>query len=84
MVGEFIGITRINHNVIKDLNSSAANILRDKLFTSYFEGALQRVIDMKKYDVRMIETSGRFWGEIDFLEDYQRVKAEISDELLRF
>lgn len=82
--GEFIGIAKIKKNAIDDLNASTIGVLRDKLFTSYFEGALQRVFDMKKYDVRMIETNGRFWGEIDFLEDYQRTERNISKELLDF
>lgn len=80
--GEFIGIAKIKKNVIGDLNASTVGVLRDKIFTSYFEGALQRVLNMKKYDVRVIETSGRFWGEVDFLEDYQRAEKDISNELL--
>ena len=82
--GEFIGIAKIKKNVIDDLNASTVSVLRDKQFTSYFEGALQRVFDMKKYDVQMIETDGRFWGEVDFLEDYQRAERNISNELLNF
>lgn len=80
--GEFIGIAKIKKNVIEDLNNSTIGVLRDRIFTSYFEGALQRVFDMKKYDIRMIETNGRFWGEVDFPEDYQRAKMNISDTLL--
>lgn len=80
--GEFIGIAKIKKNVVDDLNASTIGILRDKIFSSYFEGALQRVLDMKKYDVRMIETKGRFWGEVDFLEDYERAKKNISAGLL--
>ncbi len=84
VAGEFIGIAKIKKNVIDDLNASTIGVLRDKLFTSYFEGALQRVFDMKKYDVRMIETNGRFWGEVDFLEDYKKAESNISKELLDF
>lgn len=80
--GEFIGIAKIKKDVIKDLNNSTIGVLRDKIFTSYFEGALQRVFDMNKYDVRMIETGGRFWGEIDFQEDYQKVEKNITNQLL--
>ncbi len=80
--GEFIGIAKIAKSVIEDLNQSAVGLLRKKQFASYFEGALQEVIDLKKYDVRMLDTKGRFWGEIDFLEDYQRADKNISENLL--
>lgn len=82
--GEFIGIAKFKKNVIDDLNESTIGVLRDKIFTSYFEGALQRVMDMNKYDIRMIETNGRFWGEVDFLEDYQRAEKNICLDLLNF
>ena len=80
--GEFIGIAKIRRNVIEDLNNATVGILRDKIFSSYFEGALQKILDAKKYDVRMLETNGRFWGEVDYLEDYQRVEESISNDLL--
>lgn len=82
--GEFIGIAKIKKNVIDDLNTSTVGVLRDKIFKSYFEGALQRVIEMKKYDVKMIKTGGRFWGEVDFLEDYEKAMENISSTLLSF
>lgn len=82
--GEFIGIAKFKKKVIEDLNNSTIGVLRDKVFTSYFEGALQRVFDMHKYDIRMIETKGRFWGEVDFLEDYQHAEKNISSDLLNF
>ena len=81
--GEFIGIAKIKKEVIDDLKNSTIGVLRDKIYTSYFEGALQRVFDMKKYDVEMIKTDGRFWGEVDFLEDYQRAEKNISDNLIK-
>lgn len=69
--------------MFKDLNSAVVDILREKFFASYFEGALQKVIDMKKYDFSMIDTNGRFWREVDFLEDYEYARQNITPELLK-
>jgi choline kinase len=55
--------------------------MKEKQFTSYFEGAIQELVDQDKYDITVIDTKGRFWGEIDFLEDYERVKHDIPKEL---
>lgn len=82
--GEFIGIAKIKKNVIEDLNACTVQVLRDRNYTSYFEGALQKVFDLKKYEVKMIDTKGRFWGEIDFIEDYHKAEQNISAELLDF
>lgn len=80
--GEFIGIAKIKKSVIDDLNATVLSVLRDRIYNSYFEGALQRVIDMKKYNIGMVKTDGRFWLEIDFLEDYKRAEKNKSKELL--
>lgn len=76
-MGEFIGIAKINKEVINDLNNSTIDVLRDGECSSYFEEALQRVFDMKKYSVQMIDTKGRFWVEVDFEEDFARAKRAI-------
>lgn len=82
--GEFIGIAKIKKNVIEELNKAAIGVLRDKEYMSYFEDALQRVLNKKKYNIQIVETRGRFWGEIDFLEDYQKVEKNISKALIEF
>lgn len=82
--GEFIGICKIRQNVIEDLNTATVETLREKCFSAYFEEALQRVIDRKKYDFKIIDTNGRFWREIDFPEDYKNAERNISPELLGF
>ena len=76
--GEFIGIAKIKKTVIHDLNDSVTNVLRDKKYNSYFEGAIQRVLDMREYDVRMLDTAGRSWKEVDFLEDYKEAEKGMT------
>lgn len=78
--GEFIGIMKISKKAIEDLNNCTHDLLRHKEYQSYFEAAVQEIINMNKYDIRMLDTKGRFWAEIDFLEDYQRAEKEMSEE----
>ncbi len=79
--GEFIGIAKIRKNVITDLNESAEQIMRERFFASYFEGALQRLLKSKKFDFRIVDTRKRFWSEIDCLVDYERAKKNITEDL---
>ena len=81
--GEFIGIARINGTLLADVKKAAKQLMKEKQFTSYFEGAIQYLIDRDKCEVITIPTRGSFWGEIDFIEDYERVKREISPDLVR-
>lgn len=75
--GEFIGIAKISETVISDLKRASKELMKEKAFTSYFEAAIQRLADMRKYEIKTVSTRGMFWGEVDFLQDYQKVIREI-------
>jgi choline kinase len=81
--GEFIGIARISKSVIDALNKATVELMKEKAFTSYFEGAVQRVIDKKNFLVKSIPTKEYFWSEVDFEEDYQKACAGIPDSLVQ-
>lgn len=79
--GEFIGICRIKKVVLPSLQNATEKIMREKLFDSYFEEALQRLIEEHQFDVCTMDIKGGFWGEIDFKEDYERAVCNISQGL---
>ena len=81
--GEFIGIAKIGRRVISELNRATVELMQEKAFTSYFEGAVQRVIDKQTFLVKSISTQGYFWSEVDFKEDYQKASALIPDSLVQ-
>lgn len=81
--GEFIGIAKVGRGVINELNRATVELMKEKAFTSYFEGAVQRVIDKQNFLVKSISTKGHFWSEVDFKEDYKKACAQIPDSLVR-
>ncbi len=80
--GEFIGIAKISKSVLSQLKEKTIDVLKEKRYGEYFEAALQKIMDEGKYDVTAMSIGDRFWAEIDFEEDYNRAKKEISDSLL--
>lgn len=77
--GEFIGIAKMSKRVIPALQAAATALMWEKAFDEYFEAAIQRLIDQKKFDIRMMDTKRRFWAEVDFEEDYQRACKQLKD-----
>ena len=75
--GEFIGMAKISKNVLPELKEASKQLMKEKDFTSYFEGAIQRMIDVYHPNIVTIPTEGKFWGEIDFLEDYEDRKSVV-------
>ncbi len=80
--GEFIGMCAFRKEVLPVLKSKVKQLMKEKAFSSYFEGAIQRLIDEECFDIRLVSTEGYFWSEIDFMEDFERAVANISDSLL--
>jgi choline kinase len=81
--GEFIGIAKINKSVIGELDKAVVELMKEKAFMSYFEGAVQKVIDEQFFRVKSIPTQEFFWSEVDFIQDYQRASAGIPDSLIQ-
>ncbi|MFV0464531.1 MAG: NTP transferase domain-containing protein [Lachnospiraceae bacterium] len=81
--GEFIGIARINQNVLPALKRASKEVLKRKNYTAYFEAAIQELINERSYSMEILPTDQYFWAEIDFAEDYARAKAEITEALLQ-
>lgn len=80
--GEFIGILKIGQKILPDLRRASKDVLKNKEFSSYFEGAVQKLIDWGGYEFIAVSTENHFWGEIDFLEDYERACDKISRKLI--
>lgn len=80
--GEFIGIAKISKQILPALKEASRELLRRKEFMSYFEGAIQELIQQERWKLITTNVGKRFWGEIDFMEDYQRVAAQIPEALV--
>ncbi len=80
--GEFIGMAKISKEALKQIKAASKILMQKKDFTAYFEGAIEYLIEKGKCKPVTVPTNGEFWGEVDFIEDYERVCREISDKLV--
>ena len=68
--GEFIGVAKISKVLIPELSSISDKILCEGRYQSFFEEALQEIIDSECFKIRTIKTNNLPWNEIDFEMDY--------------
>jgi choline kinase len=69
--GEFIGIAKVNKEILEQLKAAVVEELKANAnHNEYFEAAIQNLVD-KGQKVKTIATNGRPWIEIDFPEDYE-------------
>ncbi|TYZ28967.1 phosphocholine cytidylyltransferase family protein [Selenomonas caprae] len=79
--GEFIGMAKLSAKAMPAIKAATRKLMREGCLNSYFEGAIQAVIDEGGYRVPTLSTEKRFWGEVDFEEDYRYVKDNLPDAL---
>ena len=70
--GEFIGVASFRKEVLDVLKQKVKEVLADGDFASYFEGAIQRMIEETDCNIRPFDIGNAPWAEIDFKEDYDR------------
>lgn len=78
--GEFIGIASFKREMIPVVKAKAKEALKEEQFLAYFETVIQKMIDDKKYDIRMVDIQDAFWAEIDFLEDYEQAVERLKEK----
>lgn len=76
--GEFIGVASFRKEVLDVLKQKVKDVLADGDFASYFEGAIQRMIDETECDIKPFDIGNAPWAEIDFKEDYDRAVTLFS------
>ena len=69
--GEYIGIAKIGKEFINTFKSSLENMINNQQHYLWWENALYELSDKHNIYVRDIE--GRFWAEVDYMEDYERI-----------
>jgi choline kinase len=81
--GEFIGIAKFAGDLLPQIIEEAIRLLKEKELSEYFEAAIQRLIDKQMYNIVILPTNGRFWAEIDFIEDFEKAVSAIPDALIQ-
>ena len=70
--GEFIGVASFKNEVLPVVKDKVKDVLADGDFDSYFEGAIQRMIDETDCNIKAFDIGNAPWAEIDYKEDYER------------
>lgn len=81
--GEFIGMASFRKKVIPALKAKTKELLKEKKFNEYFESAIQKLVAEEDYQIKAVPTSGAFWTEIDFIEDYGKAVLSIPESLTK-
>lgn len=68
---EYVGIAKISKEFIKDFKNNMEILIKNEDYNLWWENILYSLSDEKDIIVRDVE--GKFWGEVDTIEDYDRI-----------
>jgi L-glutamine-phosphate cytidylyltransferase len=71
--GEYIGCARLDHAFLRTFLCQLDRLIRTQHHASWWEDVLYSLSAERKIIVRDI--CGAFWGEVDYIEDYERIMA---------
>lgn len=72
--GEYVGIGRINKEDITVFKQNTIDAVSSEDYNCWWEDILYRTVD-EGQNVYVNDVAGVFWAEVDYIEDYERIKA---------
>jgi len=74
---EYVGITMIQGDMIPKFKQQVCALIESQWHSDWWESALYKMIPHRPIWTK--DVAGHFWGEIDFVEDYERILAYRRD-----
>ncbi len=75
--GEYVGIGRINKNYITVFKQNVIDAISKEDYNCWWEDIIYRTVD-EGQNVYITDVAGVFWAEVDYIEDYDRIKTFVS------
>jgi L-glutamine-phosphate cytidylyltransferase len=74
--GEYVGIAKINKTDIPFMKKRLNELISEQKHSYWWEDIFYRSLEQK--DVFIKDINGLFWAEVDYIEDYERIKAYLE------
>lgn len=73
---EYVGLARIKNSFMNTFKKQVEILVSNGEYNLWWENALYTIAD--KYPIYVQDVDGKFWAEVDYIEDYERIKKEIE------
>lgn len=80
--GEYVGIGKLKGSDIEIFRQQVIDAVEAEDYNCWWEDIIYRTINKGK-TVLVHDVAGQFWAEVDYIEDYERIKAFFINEAPR-
>ncbi len=72
--GEYVGIARLSREYLVGFRQRVIEAVGSEDYACWWEDIIYRTVDQGA-EVHVKDIAGNFWAEVDYIEDYERIKA---------
>lgn len=76
---EYVGMAKICKNFTQDFKQRLEKLVDDQEYSAWWENVLYSFTDEDTNLISTMDVNGRFWAEIDFLDDYERILKFVEE-----
>ncbi len=69
--GEYVGIARVSRGFVPEFKKRLQSLIKQGKYNMWWEDVLYSFVGERPIYVE--DVAGRFWAEVDFIEDYERI-----------
>lgn len=77
---EYVGMAKIERSFLPNFIQRMEEMIRTQQHGAWWENILYSFTDDKEKDIFTVDVDGRFWAEIDYFDDYERIIDYIAKE----
>ncbi|WP_320035223.1 phosphocholine cytidylyltransferase family protein [Halarcobacter sp.] len=77
--GEYVGIAKIQKKDLKIMKAQLEYLVDKGEYNMWWEDVFYSLVETGK-DVYIKDIKGAFWAEVDFIEDYERIKEFVKNK----
>lgn len=85
---EYVGMAKIEKNFLPHFVERMEEMIKSQQHSAWWENILYSYTDKHEKDIYTVDVEGRFWAEIDYFDDYERIinyiakKKEMSSKCM--
>lgn len=73
---EYVGLGKIKSGFLPVFHKQIEYLVENEEYNLWWENALYTISD--RYPIYVEDVEGKFWAEVDYIEDYERIKKTIE------
>ena len=80
--GEYVGIAKLSREYVVSFRQRVIEAVAAEDYNCWWEDVIYRTVDAGE-DVHIQDIAGQFWAEVDYIEDYERIKVFVRNSRTR-